>query len=174
MSKTVRINEQITSPEVRVIDDKAGNLGVMTKEEALAKAKERELDLIEISPTAVPPVAKIMDYGKYQYQQKQKAKEAKSKSHQTETKSIQIKIGTSQQDMKMKADKITKFLADGHRVKVELFLPGRSKYLGDEFLRERLDRFLGIIPVDFKVSEGVKKSPKGLVLIIEKDLIGNK
>ena len=169
MKKNIRINEQITASEIRVVDEKEGNLGVLSRDEALAKASARDLDLIEISPTAIPPVAKIMDFGKYQYQQKQKAKEAKSKIHLTETKSIQIKIGTGENDLKLKASKVNKFLTEGHRVKVELFLPGRSKYLNQEFLRDRLNRFLEIISVDFKIAENIKKNPKGLVMIIEKD-----
>ena len=101
----VRINNFITSPELRVIDDEGGNLGVLTSQEALKIAQQRGLDLIEISPTATPPVAKITDYGKFQYEQKKKAKNAKANAKITETKVVQVKIGTGEHDLELKAKK---------------------------------------------------------------------
>ena len=95
----IRMNESIRVPEVRVIGPDGGNLGVLPTREAIAKALELGLDLIEISPNAQPPVCKITDYGKFKYEQKKKEKEVKSKSHVTETKVTQVKIGTSERDM---------------------------------------------------------------------------
>ncbi len=131
-------------------------------------AEERAVDLIEISPAATPPVAKIMDFGKWQYLENRKDKLAKAKSHIVETKALQIKIGTGEHDLTLKAKKAGEFLSEGHRVKIELFLPGRSKYLEKNFLDERLERILRLIPVDYKVAEEPKKGPKGLYLVIEK------
>lgn len=164
----IRINEAIRAPELRVIGADGENLGVIPTKEALQRAEEAELDLIEISPTAKPPVAKIMDYGKYRYEQKKKAKEVKAKSHVTETKSIQVKIGTGDHDLSLKAKRAAQWLEEGHRVKVDLFLWGRYKYMEQAFLKERLERFLKIIPAEYKIAEEIKKSPKGFTATIER------
>ena len=169
MKHRVRINQEIRAQELRVIDDEDGNLGVLTLNQALDIAEDRGLDLIEISPTAVPPVAKIMEYGKWQYIQDRKAREARSKTHVTETKALQVKIGTGDHDLEMKAKKASEFLKDGHRVKINLFLPGRSKYLDPRFLQERLDRMLRLVSENYKVAEPPQKSPKGLTVVIERD-----
>lgn len=132
-------------------------------------ANQEGLDLIEISPNANPPIVKIADYGKYQYEQNKKQKKAKAGSKSTETKSIQIKIGTGDNDLALKARKASEWLKEGHRIKVELFLSGRSKYMPDSFLKERLDRVLHLITENFKIAEDYKKSPKGPTITIEKD-----
>lgn len=165
----IRMNEGIRAKEVRVIGPEGGNLGVMPTHEAIAKAQELGLDLIEISPNAVPPVAKITDYGKFKYEQKKKEKEVKAKAHVTETKVTQVKIGTSERDMHIKASKAAAWLKEGHRVKVDLFLWGRYKYMEFSFLKERLERFLAIIPESFKIAEAIQKSPKGLSVVLERD-----
>jgi translation initiation factor IF-3 len=165
---TTRINHQIRAAEVRVIGPEGENIGVISLSEALAKAGEYGLDLIEISPNAVPPVAKIMEYGKFHYEQEKKRREIKAKSHTTETKSVQVKIGTGDNDMALKAKKAAQWLAEGHRVKVDLFLWGRYKYMEFAFLKERLERFLKLIPQDFKLGEPIAKSPKGLSTVLER------
>jgi translation initiation factor IF-3 len=164
----VRINKNIRARELRVIGANAENYGVITLEEALQHAEEAGLDLIEISPNAVPPVAKIMDYGKYQYQESKKLKDQKAKAHVTETKSVQVKIGTGENDLNLKAKRTSDWLGEGHRVKVDLFLWGRYKYMEFAFLKERLERFLKLISIEYKIADEVKKSPKGLSVTIEK------
>ena len=144
------------------------NLGVLSTREAMDTAERYRLDLIEISPNAKPPVAKIMDFGQYQYDKKRKASEVKAKSNVTETKSAQVKIGTGDHDQRLKADKIAEWLNEGHRVKVDLFLWGRYKYMEEAFLKERLERFLKIIPADCKLADPVKKSPKGFTTTLER------
>lgn len=144
------------------------NLGVLSLSDALKAAEAHSLDLIEISPNATPPVAKIMDFGKYQYQTGRKAREVKAKSHVTETKSIQVKIGTGDHDQQLKARRAAEWLEEGHRVKVDLFLWGRYKYMEQGFLKERLERFLKIIPTEYKVADEVKKSPKGFTITLER------
>jgi translation initiation factor IF-3 len=166
----VRMNESIRAKEVRVIGPEAENFGVLSIRDALAKAQELGLDLIEISPNATPPVCKITDYGKFNYEQKKKDKDIKSKAKVTETKEAQVKIGTSSNDMNIKASKIAEWLREGHRVKIDLFLWGRYKYMEFEFLKDRLERFLAIIPEAFKIAEDIKKSPKGLSVSIERDI----
>ncbi len=168
LSTHIRINNQITAPELRVIMEDGSNLGVVTFKEALDKARESGLDLIEISPKAVPPVAKIMDYGKFQYAENKKLKVAKTKAHTVEVKNIQVKVGTGEHDLELKAKKASEWLREGNRIKIDLFLPGRTKYMDLKFLEERMARVLKLITEEFKVADPAKKSPKGLSIVIEK------
>jgi translation initiation factor IF-3 len=174
MSKVekTKINDAIRALEVRVISDDLGNLGVMKTKDAIAKAYELGMDLIEISPDAVPPVAKIADYGKFIYSQSKKQKEIKQKtkaaSASGEVKNIQIKVGTGEGDIAIKAKKATEWLNDGNRVKVELFLRGRTKFMDKKFLQERLERILKFIETPYKIVDGFKDSPKGIVVTLEK------
>jgi len=163
-----RINQQIRALELRVIGENGENYGVLSFKEAIEKAQSLGLDLIEISPNATPPVAKIMDYGKFQYDEKKKERQAKAKVHRVEVKNVQVKIGTGDHDLELKAKKASEWLAEGHRVKIDLFLPGRSKYMDIKFLKERMDRILRLITVAYKVADEPKKSLKGLTAIIEK------
>lgn len=144
------------------------NLGVLSRDEALRKARESELDLIEISPSAVPPVAKIMDYGRYRYEEKKKERERRAKAHSTETKNIQIKVGTGEHDLALKAKRASEWLEEGHRVKLELYLRGRSKYLDRAFLDERFERFLKLLTREYKIAEPTSQSLKGLATVIER------
>ena len=168
MSIRAKINHQIKAPELRVVTAEGENLGVISLATALAEAQKRGVDLIEISPTAVPPVAKIMDYGKYLYDEKKKQKVAKSKTVTSELKIVQVKIGTGEHDLELKAKKISEWLAEGNRVKVDLFLIGRSKYMDMNFLKERLDRVMKLVTVEYKIAQDVVKGPKGLSLVVEK------
>ncbi|MEK7170082.1 MAG: translation initiation factor IF-3 [Patescibacteria group bacterium] len=164
----IRINHQIRAPQLRVIGPEGENVGVITLQEALTKAAEVGLDLIEISPSAVPPVAKIMDYGKFQYAENKKQKVARQKVHTVEVKNIQVKIGTGEHDLELKAKRVGEWLSEGNRVKIDLFLIGRAKYMEFKFLQERLQRILKLVPLEYKVADPVKKGPKGLTIIIEK------
>ena len=163
-----RINNQIRALELRVIDSENQNLGVLSIKEALELAQSKGMDLIEINPNSNPPIAKVMDFGKYQYELSKKLKKAKAGSKTTETKSIQIKIGTGDHDLELKAKTASKWLKEGHRIKIELFLAGRAKYMDEKFLKERLDRVLHLITEDYKISDSYKKGPKGLFITIEK------
>ncbi|MCK5027822.1 MAG: translation initiation factor IF-3 [Candidatus Pacebacteria bacterium] len=163
----LRLNTFIRATQLRVIDDEGGNLGVISKEEAVKRAQDKGLDLIEISPNAQPPVAKIMDYGKFQYEQKKKAKAAKASTKITETKVVQVKIGTGEHDLNLKAGNVSKWLKEGHRVKIDLYLVGRAKYSDEAFKRERLERILKLITEEYKVADEPKRSPKGFTIIIE-------
>ena len=164
----VRINQYIKAPELRVITDDGENLGVIPLSEALKQAQLRNLDLIEISPNAVPPVAKIMDYGKFQYDEKKKQKVAKSRTQTSDLKNIQVKIGTGDHDLELKAKKASEWLNEGHRVKIDLYLIGRSKYMDINFHKERMDRIFKLITAEYKVVTPPTKGPRGLSAIIEK------
>ena len=169
MSSHFRINNQIRAREVRLLGSAGENLGVVTLSEALAKAQEEGLDVIEISPNTAPPVAKIADYGKFQYEQSKKEKKAKASAKATETKSVQIKVVTGEHDLSLKAKKVSEWLKEGHRIKIELFLSGRMKFMQETFLKERLERILHLITVPYKVADPVKKSPKGYMITLEKE-----
>lgn len=168
MANRVKINHQIRAVELRVIDQDNNNLGVLSLSDALNKAQGAGLDLIEISPMANPPVAKIADYGKFQYEENKKYKKARTKVHTTEVKSIQVKIGTGEHDLELKAKKASEWLREGDRVKVDLFLSGRAKYLDEKFLKGRLDRVLHFITEPYKITDGPKRGPKGFTLYLEK------
>lgn len=164
----IRVNDYIRAEEVRVVTEDGENLGVLKTSEALKMAKSQELDLIEISPNAKPPIAKIADYGKFLYEQKKKQKVQKAKTHIVEVKVVQVKIGTDDNDLSIKAKKISKWLKEGHRIKVDLFLPGRTKYMDKEFLKGRIDRILKLITEEYKIAQEPNKSPKGMSMLIEK------
>lgn len=153
---------------MRVIGPEGENFGVMPLSHALARAQDAGLDLIEISPNAQPPVTKIADYGKFAYEENKKQKAQKAKAHVIEIKTLQVKIGTGEHDLQLKAKKASEWLKEGHRIKLDLFLPGRSKYMDPKFLQERLERLLAFVTEEYKMAEKPQKSPKGLTTIIEK------
>lgn len=162
-----RINQQIRARELRVVGSKGENLGILTLEEALKKTDELGLDLIEVSPDSNPPVVKIADFGKYLYEENKKSKQVK-KPHSSEVKTVQVKLGTGNHDLVLKAKKTSEWLAEGNRVRVDLFLPGRAKFLEEKFLKERIERLLKFVSVNYKVADPAKKSPKGLTIVIER------
>lgn len=168
-TERARINREITTRELRVVGPQGENLGVLSLSEALKKAQEANLDLIEISPNAVPPVAKITDYGKFEYERSKKESAARAKAKVSETKEVQIKVGTGENDMRLKAKKAAEWLAEGHRVRAELFLKGRYKGMDEAFLKSRLEKFLLLVPFAYKLAEPVARSPKGFAGIIEAD-----
>lgn len=167
-AKFTAVNEQIRSREVRVIGHEGENIGVLDTKDAIARAKDLNLDLIEISPHAKPPVAKIADYGKFQYDQKKKLKVQRAKAQQSEIKTIQIKVGTGENDLALKAKRVSEWLKEGHRIKLDLFLPGRTKYMDKDFLIARFDRIFNLITEEFKIAEPPKKSPKGMTTVLER------
>lgn len=169
-TERVRINREIRASKLRVIGADGGNLGVISLDEALKAAEAAELDLIEISPNAVPPVAKVMDYGKFQYELKKRESAQRAKAKVSETKEVQIKVGTGENDMRLKAKKAAEWLEEGHRVRMELFLKGRYKGMDEAFLKTRLEKFMLLIPYAYKIAEPVARAPKGFAAIIERDM----
>ncbi len=120
------INEQIRDKEVRVIGEDGEQLGVMSSREALNMAREADLDLIKIAPTAKPPVCKIADYGKYKYEQVRREKAAKKRQKVTEVKEIRLTPNIDVNDLNTKANQARKFIEKGDRVKVALRFRGRE------------------------------------------------
>ena len=122
----VRTNERIRVREVRVIDETGQQLGIMPPPQALAIARQKGLDLVEISPTAVPPVCRIMDFGKYQYQEQKRSREAKKHQRVIEVKEIKFRPKVDEHDYDFKKKHIERFLADGDKVKATIFFRGRE------------------------------------------------
>lgn len=121
----------IKEPEIRVISDDGGQLGIMRVREALAIAEEAGLDLVEVSPNAEPPVCRIMDYGKYRYEQSKKQAEAKKKQTVVEVKEIKLRPKTEKHDLDFKIRNIRKFLAQKNKVKVTMRFRGREIVYAD-------------------------------------------
>jgi translation initiation factor IF-3 len=123
----LRINHQIRSPRLRVIDESGTMLGDITKEEALKRAGAVGLDLVEVSPKAEPPVARIADYGQLKYEREKKAKKQKAQQKVTETKGVRLSFRIKEADLELRNKQAAKFLEAGHNVRVELILRGRER-----------------------------------------------
>ncbi len=121
------MNERIRAKEVLVIDEDGTKLGVMPTLKALQIAREKGLDLVEVSPNATPPVCRIMDYGKYKYQQQKKMHEAKKKQKTIEVKTIKVRPRTDEHDMQVRIKQARKFLEKGNKVKAVVMFRGREQ-----------------------------------------------
>ncbi|NDV11856.1 translation initiation factor IF-3 [Crenobacter intestini] len=121
-----RINGEITAREVRLVGNEGEQLGIVSMREALALAEERDVDLVEISPNAQPPVVKLMDYGKYKYELSKKRQEAKAKQKQIQIKEVKFRPGTDDGDYNVKLRNLIRFLQDGDKAKVTLRFRGRE------------------------------------------------
>ena len=168
MEKKFLINNQIKASKVRVIDEDGKNLGVFPLEEALKIAKERNLDLIQITDRVDPPVCKISNYGKFLYQMKKKER-GKRKEKGGEVKGIRLGFNISEHDMETKANQAKEFLEEGNRIQVEMVLRGREKNL-TEFAKEKIKKFLEILEskIPIKVEQELKRVPRGFIMIISK------
>jgi translation initiation factor IF-3 len=121
-----RINNEITAPEVRLIDQDGEQKGIVSLEEALQLADDAGLDLVEIAPQADPPVCRIMDYGKFLYQKQKKQQEARKKAKQVQVKEVKFRPGTEEGDYQVKLRNLKRFLEKGDRVKVTIWFRGRE------------------------------------------------
>lgn len=166
-NKRLRLNNQIREPQIQVIDADGKQLGAIPTHEALRLANERGLDLVEVGPLAKPPIAKIMDYGKYMYQKEKKEKGGKAHKNPTnEIKTVRVGFTTGTHDLSVRAGQTDKFLKLGHRVKIEMPLRGREKSMPDVG-REKLDSFLKFISEPFAQEETIKRTPFGLGVLIK-------
>ena len=164
--KRLRLNNQIRDPQIQVIDYDGKQLGVMPTHEALRLANERGFDLVEVGPTAKPPIAKIIDYGKYMYQKEKRERSGKtSKSSAQEIKAVRVGFRTGAHDLGIRAGQVDKFLQKGHRVKIELTLRGREKSMAD-MGREKLESFTKMLTEPFTLEEHAKRSPFGFVILV--------
>lgn len=141
------INEAIRAPELRVIGSSGEQLGILPRNEALRLAEEAGVDLVEISPGANPPVAKIVDWGKYQYQKMKEQQKNRAKSKQSELKQMRFGMKIGQGDLDIKLRKIREFLADGHKVRISIFYRGREN-AHRELGYVMIDRITGLLEDD--------------------------
>lgn len=160
-----RINEYIRITPVRLIDENGEQVGVVPTEQALQLARERELDLVEIVPNTRPPVAKIMDFGKYQYQKAKEEQQQRAKQKKTEVKGIRLGLRTDEHDLDVRKKQAEKFLAQGNKVKIEIRLRGREK-AHQPLAREILQNFILSITTPNKIEQEIKKFPGGFNIII--------
>lgn len=167
-SQRQRINEQITAKELRLIDEEGIMLGIKSRNEALRMAEERELDLVEIAPQANPPVAKIIDYGKFLYEQQKREKhQRKLQAHQT-LKEIRFKWRTDTHDFNFKTRHAREFIMDGNKVKASVIFRGRE-ITHQEVGVELLERFIAAMEDIAKVDQAVKTEGKNLFVVMVPD-----
>jgi len=136
-----RVNEKIRIPEVLLIDEEGKKIGIVPTAEALTMASERGLDLVEVAPHLRPPIAKIVDYGKFKYEQKKQARGKKRKI--LEMKEVRLSVNIDEHDLATKYKKIIQFLGKGHQVKLAVFFRGRQmahKELGNQLLRGLVEK----------------------------------
>ncbi|MEZ5532756.1 MAG: translation initiation factor IF-3 [Steroidobacteraceae bacterium] len=153
-SKRVRRNDEINAPQVRVIAADGSQAGVMSRYDALQMATSAGLDLVEVSPTAEPPVVRVMDYGKFLFEQNKKAHSAKKKQKQIQVKEVKFRPGTDENDYQVKLRNLIRFLTEGDKAKVTLRFRGREM-AHQEIGRKLLDR----VVVDLAGVGSVEQNP---------------
>ncbi|MDP2946264.1 MAG: translation initiation factor IF-3 [Patescibacteria group bacterium] len=170
MLKKLRVNNQITAPELRVADETGQQIGIMSREEALKLAQGKKLDLVEVAPMAKPPVARIMDYGKHIYREEKEERKQRAKQKKDTSKIIRISLNTGSNDLKIKAEKTDVFLKEGLKVQVELVLKGRAKYQKTfaDLGKLKTEEFLKLITVPTKTISELKRQPRGFNVTIVK------
>lgn len=163
-----KINNQITAPELRVIDEHGANLGILPHDEALRLARERGLDLVEIAATANPPVVKIISFDKFRYQKEKEEKKLQVAQKKIgELKQIRITPRAAKNDLRIKVKKIEEFLAEGNKVEISIFLRGREKANRDWAL-QKLNEFLTMIKAPHVVTLTPRPGGRGFVTQIAK------
>jgi len=162
-------NNQIKAKEVRVINSDGSQIGIFPISEAIKLAKDKGMDLVQITEKAVPPVCKITDYGKFLYWEKKKGK--KNKNNNSDIKGIRLKFAMSPHDMEIRAKSASVFLKKGYKVRIELILKGRQKSQNlSEFAKNKINLFLESVKKEtpFKIERELKNEGKGLAIMISK------
>ncbi|MGA2525139.1 MAG: translation initiation factor IF-3 [Smithellaceae bacterium] len=165
MVKDLRINREIKSATVRVITEEAKQLGVISLEEALAYAEKAGLDLVEVSPTAEPPVCKIMDYGKYRYKQSKKLHDAKKSQTVIHVKEIRLRPKTEEHDVQVKVKHIKKFLEKHDKVKISLMFRGREIAF-TEIGRKLMEEIKSQLADDCVIDQEPRLEGRNMVMIV--------
>lgn len=160
-----RINDEIRVPQVRLIDQHGEMQGVMTAREALIRAYDVGLDLVEISPNAVPPVCKILDYGKYKYEQQKKANEARKKQKVVELKEIKVRPNIDDHDYDVKMRQMKTFISEGDKVKVTLRFRGREMAHQDLGVKV-LDRIRTELAETTKVEQFPRLENRQMIMVL--------
>jgi translation initiation factor IF-3 len=154
----------IRAKEIRVVDEDAGQLGIMTPEQALALAQERDLDLVEVAPGASPPVCRIMNYGKFQYQKSKRAHEAKKHQKMVVLKEVKFRPKTEEHDFQFKKNHILRFLADGNKAKATVVFRGREM-THQEIGRKLMERLVEEVKDQAEIERAPKMEGYALVTI---------
>ncbi|MGH7706733.1 MAG: translation initiation factor IF-3 [Vulcanimicrobiaceae bacterium] len=165
IARPLRVNDQIRIRQVRVIDDEGAQLGVMPTENALALARQKGLDLIEVSPTAVPPVCRISDYGRLKYEQSKKDKDARKKQRNWELKEVKLRPKIETHDYETKARMAERLLLDGGKVKVTIMFRGRE-ITYTSFGRKLLDRMAVDMTPIATIEREAKLEGKNMFMIL--------
>ena len=163
--KYTRLNQSIKTPEVRLIGVEGENLGVVKISDALEIAKEADLDLVEVTPNAKPPVCKVMNYGKFRFEQNKKAQQAKKKQKQQQVKEIKLRPGTEENDYQTKLNNIKRFITDGDKAKITIRFRGielAHKEIGMKQV-ERIEKDLEDIA---EVEQRAKFEGRQIVMVI--------
>jgi len=164
----VRVNQQIRARQVRVIDENGVQLGIMSPYDALREAEQRGLDLVEVAPTAQPPVCRIMDYGKYRFEQKKRAREARKHQHQIVIKEIKYRPKIDKHDFETKTAHVREFLGEGNKVRVTIMFRGREMShpeLGREVLRKVVEATADLTTGEYDV-ESVPLEGRNMAIVL--------
>jgi translation initiation factor IF-3 len=167
----VRVNEMIRAKEVRVVDEEGGQVGIMTPEQALAVAQERNLDLVEVAPSANPPVCRIMNYGKFQYQKSKRAHEARKHQKQVVLKEVKFRPKTEEHDYQFKKNNIVRFIGEGNKAKATVVFRGREM-THQEIGRRLMERLVNDLKEIAEVERPAKMEGYSLVTIFMPKKIG--
>lgn len=165
INTSIRINEQIRASELRVIGSDGSQLGIKSRTEALKLAEEAGLDLVEISPNATPPVAKIVDWGKYQYQKMKEQQKSRKKAKAIELKQMRLGLKIGSNDLEIKLRKIGKFLDEGHKVKILIVFKGREM-AHQELGYEMMNRIIGLLPESAVIEQKPQLAGRNLSIVI--------
>lgn len=164
-----RINTNITSPEVRLVDATGKMIGVVDITEALRQAREADLDLVEIAPDSKPPVCKVMNYGKFLYTQSKQQRLHKAKQKKVELKALRIGFKIESHDLDVKLKQTYKFLDQGHKVKLDMYLRGREKAFANQ-AAAKMQNIINTLPENVRLEQELKKSPQGFSVILAKKI----
>jgi translation initiation factor IF-3 len=160
-----RINRAIRVPEVRLIDEDGTQLGVVPTAQALEMARQKDLDLVEVAATAMPPVCKLLDYGRFKYEQTKKEREAKKHQHATELKELRLRPGTDDHDVGVRARSARRFIEEGHKVKLLVRFRGREA-AHPEIARGQIDRIVKTLQDIAVVEQGPMMEGRAMFAVL--------
>lgn len=166
---TYEVNEHIKSPTLRVIGDEGEHFGIMPTAKALEEARARDLDLVVIQAKSEPPIAKIIDFGRYKYEKDKEMKEQKAKAKTVEVKGVRLSLRIGEHDLGVRREQAKKHLEEGDKVKVEIILRGRERRFGD-LGTEVIKKFIETLNAEFplKVEQPVLRQGGQLTSIVNK------
>ncbi|HEY9601683.1 MAG TPA: translation initiation factor IF-3 [Allocoleopsis sp.] len=160
-----QINERIRFPKIRVIDTDGAQLGIITPQEAIRMAEEKELDLVLVSDKADPPVCRIMDYGKYKFEQEKKAREARKKQHTADVKEVKMRYKIEDHDYQVRVNQAVRFLKDGDKVKATITFRGREIQHSD-LAEELLKRMATDLEEIAEVQQAPKREGRNMMMLL--------